>query len=288
MRKSLPLVLVLLFTPFAADAQTRGKGRQWPRRPPAMRPMMIAPASSRLAYGASAGRSARASQLAPRDARSLGILCSRHDAPGVFAKASCQASECPVKPNFCGCTRLLRMTSACLDWGLTTWIISPPTRMPDGITSREAWCPSWAAAFMFLTPFTWRVGRLRNPPWKAARRKPSNRVQEAAANQWRLPSGRMRIHARRRSRILICVFVRQDGTVFFAVAFTFDSANLRYITRDGFRKTAPLASLDLAATQTGFRRQRGLSPRLPSDGYFRKIPALAGLASPLRRGCGIT
>jgi len=59
------------------------------------------------------------------------------------------------------------------------------------------------------------------------------------------------------------VFVRRDGTVFFAVAFTFDSTNLRYITRDGFRKTAPLASLDLAATQQ-FNEQRGLSPRLPS------------------------
>jgi len=54
-----------------------------------------------------------------------------------------------------------------------------------------------------------------------------------------------------------------DGTVFFAVAFTFDSTDLRYVTRDGFRKTAPLASLDLAATQQ-FNEQRGLSPRLPS------------------------
>jgi hypothetical protein len=59
------------------------------------------------------------------------------------------------------------------------------------------------------------------------------------------------------------VFVRRDGTVFFAVAFTFDSANLRYITRDGLRKSAPLVSLDLAATQQ-FNEQRGLSPRLPS------------------------
>jgi len=59
------------------------------------------------------------------------------------------------------------------------------------------------------------------------------------------------------------VFVRRDGTVFFAVAFTFDNTNLRYVTRDGFRKTTPLASLDLAATQQ-FNEQRGLSPRLPS------------------------
>lgn len=59
------------------------------------------------------------------------------------------------------------------------------------------------------------------------------------------------------------VFVRRDGTVFFAVAFTFDSSDLRYITQDGFRKTVPLASLDLAATQQ-FNEQRGLSPRLPS------------------------
>ena len=59
------------------------------------------------------------------------------------------------------------------------------------------------------------------------------------------------------------VFVRRDGTVFFAVAFTFDSSDLRYITQEGFRKTVPLASLDLAATQQ-FNEQRGLSPRLPS------------------------
>jgi hypothetical protein len=59
------------------------------------------------------------------------------------------------------------------------------------------------------------------------------------------------------------VFVRRDGTVFFAVAFTFDSADLRYITQEGFRKTVPLTSLDLAATQQ-FNEQRGLSPRLPS------------------------
>jgi len=59
------------------------------------------------------------------------------------------------------------------------------------------------------------------------------------------------------------VFVRRDGTVFFAIAFTFDSANLRYISPDGLRKSAPLVSLDLAATQQ-FNEQRGLSPRLPS------------------------
>jgi len=59
------------------------------------------------------------------------------------------------------------------------------------------------------------------------------------------------------------VFVRRDGTVFFAVAFTFDSTDLRYVTQDGFRKSIPLASLDLAATQK-FNEQRGLSPRLPS------------------------
>jgi hypothetical protein len=59
------------------------------------------------------------------------------------------------------------------------------------------------------------------------------------------------------------VFVRRDGTVFFAVAFTFDSTDLRYVTQDGFRRSVPLASLDLAATQQ-FNEQRGLSPRLPS------------------------
>ena len=59
------------------------------------------------------------------------------------------------------------------------------------------------------------------------------------------------------------VFVRRDGTVFFAVAFTFDGTDLRYVTQDGLGQTIPLASLDLVATQQ-FNEQRGLSPRLPS------------------------
>ncbi len=59
------------------------------------------------------------------------------------------------------------------------------------------------------------------------------------------------------------VFVRRDGTVFFAIAFTFDNTDLRYVTQDGFRKSVPLASLDLVATQQ-FNAQRGLSPRLPT------------------------
>jgi hypothetical protein len=45
--------------------------------------------------------------------------------------------------------------------------------------------------------------------------------------------------------------------------FTFDSTDLRYVTQDGLRRSVPLASLDLAATQQ-FNEQRGLSPRLPS------------------------
>ncbi len=59
------------------------------------------------------------------------------------------------------------------------------------------------------------------------------------------------------------IFVRRDGTVFFAVAYSWLNGNLQYVTQDGFRKLAPLGTLDLDAT-TQFNEQRGLSFRSPA------------------------
>jgi hypothetical protein len=59
------------------------------------------------------------------------------------------------------------------------------------------------------------------------------------------------------------VFVRRDGTVFFAVAYSWDNGALRYITSQGTRGTMTRDSLDLGATQQ-FNEQRGLSFRLPA------------------------
>ena len=58
------------------------------------------------------------------------------------------------------------------------------------------------------------------------------------------------------------VFVRRDGTVFFAVAYAWENGTLRYVTSEGLRRSVGRDSLDLGATQQ-FNEQRGLNFRLP-------------------------
>ena len=58
------------------------------------------------------------------------------------------------------------------------------------------------------------------------------------------------------------VFVRRDGTVFFAVAYAWESGTLRYVTSEGLRRSVAREALDLDATQQ-FNEQRGLNFRLP-------------------------
>jgi hypothetical protein len=59
------------------------------------------------------------------------------------------------------------------------------------------------------------------------------------------------------------VFVRRDGTVFFAVAYSWDSGMLRYVTQEGLRKSVAGNALDLGATQQ-FNEQLGLSFHAPA------------------------
>ena len=59
------------------------------------------------------------------------------------------------------------------------------------------------------------------------------------------------------------IFVRRDGTVFFAVAYAWENGTLRYVTSDGLRRNIDKNALDLDATQQ-FNEQRGLSFRLPA------------------------
>jgi len=59
------------------------------------------------------------------------------------------------------------------------------------------------------------------------------------------------------------VFVRRDGTVFFAVAYSWEKGSLRYITSEGLRRVVTQDALDLDATRQ-FNEQRGLSFRLPA------------------------
>ena len=58
------------------------------------------------------------------------------------------------------------------------------------------------------------------------------------------------------------VFVRGDGTLFFATAYAWENGTLRYITPEGLRRTVTRDKLDLNATQQ-FNEQRGLSFRSP-------------------------
>ena len=59
------------------------------------------------------------------------------------------------------------------------------------------------------------------------------------------------------------VFVRRDGSLVFAVAYFWDNGTLRYVTRDGMRRSLTQDSLDLDATQQ-FNEQRGLTFRAPT------------------------
>jgi hypothetical protein len=59
------------------------------------------------------------------------------------------------------------------------------------------------------------------------------------------------------------VFVRRDGTVFFAVAYAWDNGTLRYVTSEGLRRNIAKNALDLDAT-VQFNEQRGLNFRLPA------------------------
>lgn len=59
------------------------------------------------------------------------------------------------------------------------------------------------------------------------------------------------------------VFVRRDGTVFFAVAYLWDNGTLRYVTSEGLRRSVAGSALDLTATQQ-FNEQRGLSFHSPA------------------------
>ena len=59
------------------------------------------------------------------------------------------------------------------------------------------------------------------------------------------------------------VFVRRDGTVFFAVAYSWENGTLRYVTSEGLRHTVKQDALDIGATQQ-FNEQRGLSFRSPA------------------------
>jgi hypothetical protein len=59
------------------------------------------------------------------------------------------------------------------------------------------------------------------------------------------------------------VFVRRDGGLVFAVAYSWENETLRYVTPEGLRRSIGRDTLDLNATQQ-FNEQRGLNFRGPA------------------------
>ena len=58
------------------------------------------------------------------------------------------------------------------------------------------------------------------------------------------------------------VLVRRDGRLLLAVAFSTEGKQVNYVTREGIRRSVPLAELDLEATQRQ-NEERGTTLRLP-------------------------
>jgi hypothetical protein len=59
------------------------------------------------------------------------------------------------------------------------------------------------------------------------------------------------------------VFVRRDGSLIFAVAYSWINDRLQYVTAEGIRRTVPRNTLDLDATQQ-FNDQRGVPIQPPA------------------------
>ena len=59
------------------------------------------------------------------------------------------------------------------------------------------------------------------------------------------------------------VFVRTDGSLIFAVAYSWIDDRLQYVTEEGLRRTVPVNTLDMAATQQ-FNDQRGVPIQPPA------------------------
>lgn len=59
------------------------------------------------------------------------------------------------------------------------------------------------------------------------------------------------------------VFVRRDGTLVFAVAYSWINDRLQYVTSEGLRRTIAIDTIDLGATQQ-FNEQRGIPIQLPA------------------------
>ncbi len=260
MRQSLPLVLVLFFAPVLAHTQNAGT----PHIPAmAAHPVAIAPA-------------APGSHLVPVGSVA-GVLASSRSVTGVHKNQSSTRGTVRsiATPKVVGKSQPIPSTPILTGAPVAQDDLGAPGLGFDyahyaavhpnsgGQLFGGGLVPFVGGSFYIPFPVYLDNGATAEPAPENAPAEAEQSVEDTAARQDAAPIW-SRTHSSAPSEPESeYVFVRRDGTVFFAVGFTFDSTNLRYITQDGVRKTVPLASLDLAATQQ-FNEQRGLSPRLPS------------------------
>ena len=261
MRQSLPLVLVLLFTPFVASAQHAGA----PAMPPvAVHSIAAAPAAPALHVAPAVG-------VAPVHGSPRTVTGGR-TVPGPAPRSAmhpASSSKRAVNPRPVRSTPIFSGTPVAQDDlgvpGLGFDYVHYAAVHPNAGRHHFGGgvAPFVDGGIYVPYPVYMEGGAAAEPAAESTPTEAEQPAEEAAARPEAV-TARPHAHSSAPSEPdSEYVFVRRDGTVFFAVAFTFDSTDLRYITQEGFRKSIPLASLDLAATQQ-FNEQRGLSPRLPS------------------------
>ncbi len=263
MCKSLPLVLVLLFTPFAVNAQHAAGPAVVPGGL-AMRPMVAAPAAHAFHMAPAAGLATAHPNSRPGKGVHAGSSPRGTMRPVSSLKPPVKPQNVPSNPAFVGAPvseNELGVPGLGFDY-----VHYAATHPNAGRHHFQGGVVPFVGGGIYVPYPVYMEGGA--PAESAAENSAAETEQSAPAEAAAPRPADVAVRPYANSRAPAepdseYVFVRRDGTVFFAVAFTFDSANLRYITRDGFRKSAPLASLDLAATQQ-FNEQRGLSPRLPS------------------------
>ena len=263
MHKSVPFVLVLLFTSFAANAQ-HAAGPAVAPAAPAMHLTVTAQAAHALRMAPAAGLAAAHPNSRPVTGVHSGSSPRGTMRPVPSPKPPVHPQNALLNPAFVGAPLAQNdLGVPGLGFDYMHYAATHPNagrhHFGGGVV------PFVGGGIYVPYPVYMEGGA---PAESAAENSPADAEQPAPAEEAAARPADVAVRPHANSRApeepdSEYVFVRRDGTVFFAVAFTFDSANLRYITRDGLRKNAPLASLDLAATQQ-FNEQRGLSPRLPS------------------------
>jgi hypothetical protein len=106
-------------------------------------------------------------------------------------------------------------------------------------------------------------------PDNGAEQQPAEQEPAVAGEPSRAPSNNIN------ESLAQFVFVQRDGTKFYAVAYSFLSDKLHYVTKEGVRHSVPVDSLDFDATQK-FNEDLGNTinlPNLPASGIAMNMTA---------------